>query len=117
MSVATAVRRKVSREPHPAPKPVKRAPQVVKPEGLCSTCNHARSCSYVRNPGQPVIFCEEFDSFMPPVVEAAVESPAPTIEDLKTWDEYKGLCVNCDQRENCAIRRPETGIWHCEEYR
>jgi len=117
MSVATAVRRKVSREPRPASKPAKREVQVVKPEGLCSTCNHARNCSYIRNSSQPVIFCEEFDSFTPPIVEVAVEQPAPTIEDMKTWDEYKGLCVNCDLRETCAIRKPETGIWHCEEYR
>lgn len=117
MSVTTAVRRKVSREPRPAPKPAKRAPQVSVPAGLCTTCNHAGACSYIRNSSQPVLFCEEFDNFTPPMVEVTVEQPAPTVEDMKTWDEYKGLCVNCDMRETCAIRKPETGIWHCEEYR
>jgi hypothetical protein len=117
MSVTTGVRRKVRRQPLPAPKPAKREPQVSKPEGLCSTCNHAHNCSYIRNSSQPVLFCEEFDNFVPPVIEAAVEAPAPTLEDMNSWDEYKGLCVNCDLRETCTIRKPETGIWHCEEYR
>ncbi|MBN2465199.1 hypothetical protein JXD38_06215 [candidate division WOR-3 bacterium] len=117
MSVTTAVRRRVSRDPIRAPKPAKREPQVSKLEGLCATCNHAGTCSYIRNSSQPVLFCEEFDSFLPPVVEEAVDAPAPTLEDMKNWDEYKGLCVNCELRETCAIRKPETGIWHCEEYK
>jgi len=117
MSVTTAVRRKFGREPIRASKPAKREPEVRTLEGLCTTCNHARNCSYIRNSSQPVVFCEEFECFTPPVVEETVDAPAPTVEDMRTWDEYKGLCVNCDMRETCAIRKPETGIWHCEEYR
>jgi hypothetical protein len=100
------------------PKVQKREATRQIPEGLCQTCNHAADCGYVRSTGQPVIFCEEFSSETTRFVEEVrVEAPAPTVEDMKLWDEYKGLCVNCDQRETCAIRRPETGIWHCEEYR
>lgn len=30
---------------------------------------------------------------------------------------FKGLCVNCDDRFICTFRRPESGVWFCEEYR
>jgi hypothetical protein len=30
--------------------------------------------------------------------------------------EYKGLCVNCANRETCLLPKSEGGVWHCEEY-
>ncbi len=27
-----------------------------------------------------------------------------------------GLCANCALFENCTLPRPESGVWHCEEY-
>ena len=36
------------------------------------------------------------------------------IEDTKV--KYTGLCVNCDNREDCKIRNSDYVIWHCEEY-
>jgi len=27
-----------------------------------------------------------------------------------------GLCRNCIHRETCSFPRPESGVWHCEEY-
>jgi hypothetical protein len=98
--------------------PVKREPEKRMVLGLCRTCARASDCGYIRSPQEPVVFCEEFDSSMLPMVEEAQsEAPAPTAADMQMWDEYKGLCVNCDMRETCAIRKPETGIWHCEEYK
>lgn len=84
--------------------------------GLCATCNHARKCGYLQNQRQPVVFCEEFDSFTPPLLEEQVKETAPTAEEMREWDEYKGLCVNCDNRKDCTIRNKEIGVWHCEEY-
>jgi hypothetical protein len=76
-----------------------------------------RNCSYVKNSDQPVLFCEEFDCYTPPVVEVQpTEVQSPTLEEMNEWDKYKGLCVNCDNRDNCAIRDVDTGVWHCEEY-
>lgn len=89
---------------------------VVEPKGLCVTCNHIATCSFRRDPGQPVIFCDEFDSYAPSFTEEAVTESAPSIQDLNEWDQYKGLCVNCEHRKNCAIRDKEIGVWHCEEY-
>ena len=98
--------------------PVRRSTETRVLLGLCRTCAHASGCGYLRNPEQPVVFCEEFDSTtLPMVADAQPEAAAPTAEDMRLWDVYKGLCVNCDMRESCAIRKPETGIWHCEEYK
>ncbi len=117
MSVTTTAARRTIRKPV-LTKPVKHQPDKQAPSGLCQTCDHASTCGYIRNAEQPVMFCEEFDSSaLPMVADAQLEAPAPTAADMRLWDEYKGLCVNCDMRETCAIRKPETGIWHCEEYK
>ena len=31
-------------------------------------------------------------------------------------ERFKGLCMNCDNRFDCLLPRPEGGVWHCEEY-
>ena len=28
----------------------------------------------------------------------------------------KGLCMNCAHSAYCLLPRPESGVWHCEEY-
>ncbi len=84
--------------------------------GLCLTCNHKKTCAFRYNQTQPVVFCEEFESFVPTVEEEVVSEPVPTPEDMREWDEYKGLCANCENRKECAIRNSEIGVWHCEEY-
>jgi hypothetical protein len=118
MSVA-ATRHRTARKPvFTKPVTVKREPEKRVPQGLCRTCGHAPDCGYIRNSEQPVVFCEEFDSSTLPMAEdTQPEASAPTAADMRLWDEYKGLCMNCDTRETCAIRKPETGIWHCEEYK
>lgn len=85
--------------------------------GLCSTCNNVANCGFLRANGQPIVFCEEFDSIVPTVSEEVVSEHFPTVEEMREWDEYKGLCINCDNRKDCAIRNREIGVWHCEEYR
>jgi hypothetical protein len=86
--------------------------------GLCETCGHVSSCSFRRTSAQPVVFCEEFDSGVTVAAADDVQEQVAVVteEQMKVWDEYKGLCVNCESRENCAIRNAEVGVWHCEEY-
>jgi len=102
------------------PKTVKARPAAPAPElkGLCVSCIHARACAFRRNPDQAVLQCEEFDSGTPLVVEetAPEVQTAPTEAELSEWDRFKGLCVNCESRHDCAIRDKEIGVWHCEEY-
>lgn len=63
-----------------------------------------------------MLFCEEFDSTVPTITEETTVESFPTLEEMREWDEYKGLCVNCENRKDCAIRNKEIGVWHCEEY-
>ena len=91
--------------------------------GLCMTCNNQPTCYHHARRG-PAIYCEMFDNYVPPGTRVIAErSPAvpvaamaPRVEEIDEHA-YKGLCMNCDNREICLRPRPEGGIWHCEEYR
>jgi hypothetical protein len=95
-------------------------PKVKKYRGLCSTCNNAPTCIYLKNRRPPVTQCEEFDDYSAKQPNVSVSnSPAPTITQADQNREtrvYKGLCVNCENRETCTLTKREGGIWHCEEY-
>jgi hypothetical protein len=83
-------------------------------DGLCSSCINALTCVYRTARGFDAIYCEMFDNGVRPF--AAEDSckgaePASILEGLG-----EGLCVNCANREMCALPRPDGGVWHCEEY-
>jgi hypothetical protein len=90
--------------------------------GLCATCASAATCTFPKESGRPVVFCEEFDGCQR---NGAVENPdisavPDTAEDKPRAvrsRELKGLCANCEIRETCTFPKAEGGIWHCEEYR
>ena len=90
--------------------------------GLCSTCVHVSACAFRIQAGQAVWQCNEFDSH--------TDHAAPLGDDRERPDEkpdvpdaseplqtVKGLCVNCEERDNCLRPRSPEGVWHCEEYR
>jgi len=84
---------------------------------LCSTCNHTSTCGTRSTPRRPILFCEEFDAFLPVSTSAGdktVSSEPPGRQDATR---HKGLCVNCENRDTCTMQKDEGGIWHCEEYR
>jgi hypothetical protein len=90
--------------------------------GLCSTCNNAPGCYYRARRG-PALFCEMFDSYVPPVERGGVEPAAPGGERVAALraakndgDRYAGLCMNCRHRATCRHPRPAGGVWHCEDY-
>jgi len=45
------------------------------------------------------------------------ESRSPNPDEKSDRERFKGLCMNCDNRFECLLPRPEGGVWHCEEYR
>jgi len=47
--------------------------------------------------------------------EAGARPSKPS--EKKAVERFKGLCMNCDNRFECQLPRPEGGVWHCEEYR
>ncbi len=101
--------------------------------GLCSTCSHAPSCTYQRDPKRPVVDCEEFETEVGEPVKlsglrhAEADSAAQAGRDVVSsgaspgdeddFARYKGLCGNCEDRRGCTFPKPEGGVWHCEEYR
>ncbi len=90
---------------------------------ICSTCNHAELCISKKTRQGPVWFCEEFDDYVPVKeqdVNEAVFLPAQSQVGPGTGEndssQFKGLCINCENRFTCINSRTEGGIWHCEEY-
>jgi len=88
--------------------------------GLCSTCENAPDCTFPRAPGQAVFHCEEFDGGRLLLrATASAERSAPTpprAARKKDSVKFIGLCSNCDNRKTCVFPKPESGVWHCEEY-
>jgi hypothetical protein len=84
---------------------------------LCITCNHYQICSTRRDRKRPIWFCEEFDNYVPiKEMKIKTDSKASFKTVKKEMQQYKGLCINCENRENCKLHKPNGGIWHCEEY-
>jgi len=84
---------------------------------LCSTCNHKKACGGRSTPERPILFCEQFDASAPvPTAETARSVPALP-KKRRAAGRRNGLCVNCENAENCTVAIPDGGIWHCEEYR
>ena len=107
---------------HPAPSP----PDVARPAApdpsaagpyrdLCSTCIHAERCGNRSTPERPILFCEMFEVPASPLAVTAAAAREPA--DRQDAGDYKGLCMNCGNRRTCTLRKPEGGVWHCEEYR
>jgi hypothetical protein len=99
------------------------SPSGVVYRGLCSTCEGAANCTFPRDPNRPILHCDELDSYKPETVtvkeEAGAELSTPKAASRakkKEAGEYKGLCVNCENRETCTFPKPEGGVWHCDEY-
>ena len=91
------------------------SPLATKPyRDLCSTCSHTEACGHRSTPEQPIFFCEMFEA------AGAAAAAAPTSRrpaDPADAGDYKGLCMNCEHRDQCSLPKPEGGVWHCEEYR
>jgi len=88
--------------------------------GLCSTCKHAKACTYPRDPRRPVVQCDEFEGIREASEKAANANPGSVkmVHATRPQAErkYLGLCRICEKRETCTFPKPEGGVWHCEEY-
>ena len=82
---------------------------------LCSTCSHQRACGSRSTPERPILFCELFEVLAAAPTAAAV-APRPERPASAHGVQHRGLCVNCEERDECTMPRPEGGVWHCEEY-
>ena len=82
--------------------------------GICCTCKFQETCTYLLNATKPVFHCEEFETLKPREIMTNVQ-PESEPEPQETTN-LKGLCKTCATRTTCKFTKPESGIWHCEEY-
>ena len=86
-----------------------------RPWDLCMTCNSSATCSRRNGNRLPILYCEEFDGWLPPDLE---NEPPPVVADPPdALDTAMGLCCNCENRDSCTLQATPGGVWHCEEYR
>jgi hypothetical protein len=91
--------------------------------GLCMTCNNSPECVHRLRRGFDAISCEMFTDHAEPLAQGRrtkaaypVAVSAASVHDEKSV-RLQGLCTNCDNRKICTYVKPDSGVWHCEEYR
>ncbi len=89
---------------------------------ICSTCNHGEICVSKKTRQGPVWFCEEFDDYV--AVKELYDTALQPTDSQERFSargdepgQFKGLCLNCENRHACSYLKPNGGVWHCEEYR
>ncbi len=90
--------------------------KVKEHRGLCLTCKNSAYCTFARNITKPVLQCEEFEGYVATPKPISTKKVDEIIAEKKNAIEYKGLCVNCENREDCTYSNREGGVWHCDEY-
>ena len=90
---------------------------------LCPSCANAATCVNRAIRGYDVLFCDMFEdsSQTSPSEEFLTKvKPASSVNRKRIKEKprvaLKGLCENCVKRDTCALPRPRTGVWHCEEF-
>jgi len=83
-------------------------------KGICITCKHEKTCIFLRDAKKPIYCCEEYELF--PTQIDNEQNNKPEVKKKHSTNEYTGICLNCDNREECKIRCKTSIIWHCEEY-
>jgi len=86
------------------------------PRGLCITCIHVESRCWVRDDGEPILQCEQFDSGPSAEARSSARGVRSRERTGADYGDHIGLCMNCERRDDCTLPRPEGGVWHCEQY-
>ena len=83
--------------------------------GLCVSCSKAGVCALVWATQLPILQCATYQASEP----ARFPTSDTTAQATRRIEEgaHKGLCSDCELRENCTFFRSEGGVWHCEYYR
>jgi hypothetical protein len=95
-------------------------PVPVKTEvGICCTCNYSPDCVYLKAAGQPIWYCDQFDTYVPrreiSLLEVLGEAEASAARTV-TADPQAGLCSDCGARTDCVNRVPGVKKIFCEGY-
>jgi hypothetical protein len=84
-------------------------------KGLCMTCSKAGDCALPRASELPILRCDAYQAFKP-VQVPPIDSSAGQNVPFKA-EEHRGLCSDCEVRDDCSRLKPESGVWRCEYYR
>ncbi len=87
--------------------------------GICSTCNYVDICFHRQRHNDPVWYCNEFDNYGKTNEDFKARSTSLHSRYEKPQEDtliFKGLCSNCEKRQFCNFPKPESGVWHCNEY-
>lgn len=91
--------------------------------GLCANCSNRGNCVNFRARGG-VWHCNEHSTYSENLTLSAGSRrkqhwTTSWLEDVPKdrKNDFKGLCINCDNRFDCRMSQTDHGIWHCEEYR
>ncbi len=93
----------------------RREPGPASAAGLCGICRNAASCAFPRVPGAIIQHCDEATLPVREVPSPFGHRSAPFVRESME-PAVRGLCSNCENRDGCTLRKPEGGVWRCEEY-
>jgi hypothetical protein len=91
-------------------------PKGTEYQGICFSCTNLIVCIFIKGSSQPVMFCEEFANDGIAMVTSTREKQEAFTEYKVSTEGHKGLCVTCENCDNCSFTKQEGGVWHCEEY-
>jgi hypothetical protein len=103
--------------------------QFKNDDNLCSTCRNQLECNYPKIQGRRIDYCTEHEACEACEGESSLSLLKPPSSILRTSrvtasgsvnmaDDSvpsQGLCLNCENREDCTYPKPPGGVWHCEE--
>lgn len=85
--------------------------------GICPSCENFVLCSYTQGSRESVTFCEEFISSRITTTTKFAGIHRGTHREKAYSKEYRGLCANCENLDDCVFPKDQAGIWHCENYK
>ena len=83
---------------------------------LSSTCAHGPVCMYRGDLNRRVFECDDFLEASGGLLVRRGQRRVLAVPQEAHRGVSEGLCSDCQNREQCAWRIPEGGVWHCEEY-
>ena len=87
---------------------------IIKSKSICTSCKNVETCIYLKDANSPILHCKEFE--LVPTQISQEQNNKVEIKDELCSIEYTGLCIICDNRDECDVRCKTSVIWHCEEY-
>ncbi len=93
----------------------------MKESGICINCVNKGNCGFSSNLNQVVNFCEEYELASSPEKKYKYESDELKDKNIILTSEYdygesKGLCMNCEDKEICSVKKTHSGLQFCESY-